>query len=89
MKKRYFIISLLIALLISSVGYAANTDTSGLFTYAIKGNGTVEITGFDWASNRQDIYVPQYIDGYSVTSIGEKAFARETEVGYRGYNLEK
>ncbi|MCQ2453751.1 MAG: hypothetical protein MJ136_04205 [Clostridia bacterium] len=89
MKKCLFAVALLAALLVSSICYAANTGTSGLFSYAIKGNGTVEITGFDWARNREDIYVPQYIDGYSVTSIGEKAFARETEVKFSGYEIEK
>ena len=52
MKRCLFTVVLLAALLASSICYAANTGTSGLFSYTIKGNGTIEITEFDWAHSR-------------------------------------
>ncbi len=58
------------------VAIAADERKSGEFTYRIKGNGTAVITGYDWANNQgKDIYIPRMIDGYTVTEIGEEAFA--------------
>lgn len=54
---------------------ADNKGTSGLFSYNIKGNGTAEITGFDWDGNKGPVYVPTMIDGYTVTSIAKNAFS--------------
>ena len=64
-----------IALLFACLpAYADN----GLFRYELKGNGTAMITGFAWDKYRknQDIFIPQMIDGYTVTEIGPFAFAR-------------
>ncbi len=57
---------------------AATTGKSGLFSYTLKGNGTASITGFDWSQYRdnENIFIPQMIDGYTVTEIGPSAFAR-------------
>lgn len=50
----------------------------GAFTYELKGNGTAVITKFDWSKNgAQDIYIPEMINGYTVTAIGDLAFSRE------------
>lgn len=67
-----------IALLFACLpAYADN----GLFYYELKGNGTARITGFAWGKYRedQDIFIPQMIDGYTVTEIGSFAFARSVE----------
>lgn len=62
-------------LLAASSALADTTRASGLYTYQIKGNGTITITGFDWDKNgTDDIYVPNMIDGYTVTAIGDEAF---------------
>ena len=61
----------------SSIALAANTRTSGLYTYEIKGNGTLTITKYNWDRNDGDVFIPSMLDGYTVTSIGEKAFSRE------------
>lgn len=60
---------------------AATTGKSGLFSYTLKGNGTASITGFDWSQYRdnENIFIPQMIDGYTVTEIGPSAFARGKE----------
>lgn len=52
-------------------------EKSGAFTYELKGNGTAIITGYDWKKVRagEDIYIPRMLDGYTVTEIGEEAFA--------------
>lgn len=67
-----------------SVAVADDTRTSGLYTYTIKGNGTITITAFDWKNNDGDIYVPSTMDGYTVTGIGEEAFACEEYNAARG-----
>ena len=83
MKKRLFAIILIIALISSCciVVHADNGEKkSGFFSYKLKGNGTAVITGFDWDKNREnDIYVPEMIDGYTVTEIGEYAFSIQEE----------
>lgn len=64
-------------LLVSSAAFADSEDRmSGAYSYRIKGNGTVAITGFDWKNNNADIYIPNMLDGYTVSEIGEEAFAR-------------
>ena len=68
----------LVMLLTALPAMADNTRTSGLYTYEIKGNGTITITGFDWEANgNADIYIPNLIDGYIVTAIGDEAFKCE------------
>ena len=48
---------------------------NSLYSYEIKGNGTVSIVGYDWSRSIGDIYIPSMLDGYAVTAIGEEAFA--------------
>ena len=78
MKKVIFLI-LVVLLIAMSINVIADGDRqSGLFSYQLKGNGTAVITGFDWDANgSNDIYVPRFIDGYSVTEIGSFAFSDE------------
>lgn len=69
---------LMVVLLLTAIpAMAADTRTSGLFTYEIKGNGTITITDFDWNRNDGDIYIPNMIDGYTITAIGDSAFSVE------------
>lgn len=75
-------------LLISLQAFADTTGKNGLFSYAMKGNGTLKITTFDWNQYKTDtdIVIPQLIDGYTVTEIGELAFS-QGDIGYN--NIEK
>lgn len=75
-------------LLISLQAFADTTGKNGLFSYAMKGNGTLKITKFDWNQYKTDtdIVIPQFIDGYTVTEIGELAFS-QGDIGYN--NIEK
>lgn len=76
MRKRIICFALLLVLLLPCVfANADNKGRSGLFSYSIRGNGTAEITGFNWDGNNGSVYIPSMIDGYTVTSIGEKAFS--------------
>ena len=70
------LIVFIITLIICSYAIADDTRTSGLFTYKLKGNGTITIVDFDWANNSGDIYIPTMLDGYNLTGIGDKAFAQ-------------
>lgn len=54
---------------------ANDTRKNGLYTYEIKGNGTIVITDFDWENNDGSIYIPSMIDGYTLTGIGDNAFS--------------
>jgi len=79
MKRKFLSVILgLLALIVvfASSALADENKTSGLFTYKIKGNGTAVITGFDWKNNGdEDVYIPNMLDGYTVTEIGSEAFA--------------
>ena len=76
--KKLFAFLLVCALLMAALpALADNVRTSGPYTYEIKGNGTITITGFDWSQNEGDIFIPNMIDGYTVTAIGDEAFAAE------------
>lgn len=81
MKKRIgfllVMLVMLVILLTVSAAMADNVRKSGLYTYEIKGNGTLTISDFDWNANSGDVFIPNMIDGYTVTAIGEKAFSRE------------
>ena len=68
------VISVIIVLLLTSAALADNERTSGLYTYTIKGNGTITIIDYDWDSNGGDVYIPAMIDGYTVTGIADGAF---------------
>ena len=75
MKKGLTLLLLIILLSVCVFALADDTRTSGLYTYSIKGNGTVSIIDYDWSKSSGDIYIPSMLDGYSVTTIGEEAFA--------------
>ena len=67
----------------SNVEQIRNADggrISDLYTYSIKGNGTVSIIDYDWSKSSGEIYIPTMLDGYSVTAIGDEAFADGKEV---------
>ena len=72
---------LLVAMLLQITAmpaYAATTGKNGLFSYTMRGNGTLTITKFDWSGYQKntDIVIPQMIDGYTVTAIGDLAFSQ-------------
>ena len=80
MKKQIgFLLVMLVMLLTVSAAMADNVRTSGLYTYEVKGNGTIIITDFDWAENDGDVYIPNMIDGYTVTGIGNGAFTASSK----------
>lgn len=75
MKKILALMLMAMMLLTALPALADNVRTSGLYTYEIKGNGTITITDFDWQANGDaDIYIPNLIDGYTVTGIADEAF---------------
>lgn len=76
MKKMLAVLIACVLLLAAIPAMADNVRTSGFYTYEIKGNGTITITDFDWESNDGDVYIPNMIDGYTVTGIGDNAFSR-------------
>lgn len=80
----------LFVLCAASVAFAAEARTSGLFTYEIKGNGTAVITDYDWKNHgKEDLYIPNMLDGYTITGIGDNAFQQQTEKRYfyRDYEI--
>ena len=71
----------LFVLCAASVAFAAERRTSGPFTYEIKGNGTAVITEYNWKKHSSgsryisgDLFVPNMLDGFTVTGIGDRAF---------------
>ncbi len=80
MKKILAAVLACMLLLTAIPAMADNVRTSGLYTYEIKGNGTIEITKYNWAESSGDIYVPNMIDGYVVSSIGDNAFNPEYDL---------
>ena len=73
----------LFVLCAASVAFAAEARTSGLFTYEIKGNGTAVITDYDWKNHgKEDLYIPNMLDGYTITGIGDNAFQKHVEDTY-------
>lgn len=59
----------------SIFAFAETAQSSGDFTYEVKGNGTATITGY--SGEQTDIILPNMIDGYTITSIGDLAFYSE------------
>ena len=51
---------------------AASAETSGMYEYTLKSDGTAEITSVDMKCN--DTVIPAELDGHKVTSIGRSAF---------------
>lgn len=76
MKKVLAVMMALLLTIATSPAMADTTRTSGYYTYKIKGNGTIAITDYDYVHDENaDIYIPQMIDGYTVTEIGDFAFS--------------
>lgn len=75
---KLFVVFLAVTLVLPAL--ASETRKSGLYTYKLKGNGSLTITDFDWKSNTGDVYIPSMIDGYTVTAIGDEAFAEGMEM---------
>lgn len=57
--------------------YIVGASAEGLYEYEMKGNGTAIITKYHWERSEGNVNVPNMIDGYLVTEIGEEAFACE------------
>ena len=76
MKKLLTVLLACLLLMAALPAMADNVRTSGPYTYEIKGNGTITITDFDWSQNEGDIFIPNMIDGYTVTAIGDEAINR-------------
>ncbi len=77
MKKLICWACILVMFMTALPAMADNARKSGQYTYQIKGNGTITITKFHWGMNNRDIYIPNMIDGYTVTAIGDEAFKRD------------
>ena len=71
--KKVLICSLLV--LISLLCISAHAEQDGLYTYELNDDMTVTITGFDWANNHGDIYIPEMLGNRMVSAIGDNAFA--------------
>ena len=70
---RWVVLMLVIALLCGVVAADSLAETSGMYTYTVKADGTAEITAVD--KKIKDGNIPAELDGYKVTSIGQNAFA--------------
>ena len=79
MKRIVTVLLVCVLMLTTAPAMADNVRTSGLYTYTIKGNGSATIVGFNWAKNYGDVYIPNMLDGYTVTAIGDNAFACEKQ----------
>lgn len=78
--KRFAGLILIIALFIIMVpANAEDVHESGDFLYEVKGNGSATITGY--TGEQADIILPATIDGYTITAIGDEAFACEEKAG--------
>ena len=90
-RKWFAAILLLVAVCACGVALADDTDTNGPYTYSVKDDGTIIITKFSWSQNKKaDVYIPSMIDGYTVTEIGEEAFAKGCyTTGNYGYSYRK
>jgi len=75
MRKNKFLFSVLVILIFASLFPAttfAEEITSGDYNYTVNGDGTCTITKYTGAD--EDIAIPDSLDGYVVTSIGDAAF---------------
>jgi len=66
--------------MLSETAYS-DTMVSGDFKYVVNDDGTATITGFV-GEESGDLVIPEEIDGYTVTAIGDKAFYKCN--GFRG-----
>lgn len=78
--KRFAGLLLIIALFMILVpANAEDVHESGDFLYEIKSNGSATIAGY--TGEQADIILPATIDGYTITAIGDEAFACEEKAG--------
>lgn len=76
MKRFAGLILVFVMLLVTLPALADTTRTSGDFQYTLKSNGTATIVGYTGSGD--SIIIPQMLDGYTVTAIGDKAFYCDT-----------
>ena len=72
------LVLVMILTLFSTISFSASAETNGMYDYEILGNGTAEITYY--YGEDSDVVIPFEIDGYTVTSIGESAFAYKDNI---------
>lgn len=72
--KKMMIAFLAVMLVCSGIFSASFAETSGMYEYTLKEDGTAEITKVD--PNCKDKEIPSELDGHPVTSIGEIAFSQ-------------
>ena len=77
MKRFAGLILVFVMLLATLPALADTTRTSGDFQYTLKSNGTATIVGYTGGGDT--VIIPQMLDGYTVTAIGDSAFDRKTE----------
>ena len=71
MKRIVSFVLAVILLLAAMPALADDVRTSGDFEYIVKNNGTATVVGYQGTG---DIIIPQMLDGYTVTAIGDRAF---------------
>ena len=74
MKRFAGLILVFVMLLAALPALADETRTSGDFRYTLKSNGTATIVGYTGMGD--NIIIPQMLDGYTVTAIGDNAINR-------------
>ncbi|MCH5298087.1 MAG: leucine-rich repeat protein [Ruminococcus sp.] len=60
------------------IPFTASAATSGDFVYEVLNNGTAEITGY--SGSAETLTIPSELDGYTVTSLGRRAFYKCTSL---------
>ncbi len=65
-----------VCMLLMIAAFSVAAETEGIFTYTVN-NGTATITSIDF-SEQTEIYIPEEIDGYTVTAIGSNAMIDRT-----------
>ena len=74
MKKMLAAVLACVLLLTALPAMADNVRESGDYKYTVKGNGTATIKDCKYPKGRTDVILPNMIDGYTITTIGAKAF---------------
>lgn len=78
MKRFAGLIVFFVMLLSALPALADTTRTSGAFQYTLKSNGTATIVGYTGGGDT--VIIPQMLDGYTVTAIGDSAFNKSNEI---------
>ena len=77
MKKTALLLALALLLLCCAAASAETAEretfTSGDYTYALREDGTAEITRY--SGKAEELTIPDALDGHAVTSIGYSAFS--------------